>query len=94
MTTNAILLYDGHQGIYIPKIFAEDILSGYVKAKNFDEVKWELSELGNIDNELYWDAWNQMLSKVVLVDKFGKEYYLHQDNDVWAIPVGEEVESY
>ena len=94
MTTNAILLIDGHHGIYIPKIIAEDIIEGRLLVKNFDDIKWELSELGNPDNESYWDAWSQLMDKVILLNKNKEEYYIYQDDDVWAVPVGEEVESY
>jgi hypothetical protein len=89
MTNNAILLYDGHHGIYIPKICAEDIIKGYVKVKNIDDIKWELGELGNPDNESYWDAWSNLMGKAIFTNKFGTEYYLYQDDDVWAVPVGE-----
>lgn len=92
MTNNAILLYDGHHGIYIPKICAEDILSGSLKVKNFDQLKWELSELGNTENESYWDAWTGLMGKGIFTNKWGQEYYLYQDDDVWAIPVGESFE--
>jgi hypothetical protein len=89
MTNNAILLADGHHGIYIPQIIALDIIECRLKVKNFKDIKWELGELGNPDNESYWDAWNQLMDKAIFLNKFGKEYYLHQEDDLWAVPVGE-----
>jgi hypothetical protein len=83
---NAILLADSHHGIYIPKIIAEDIISGNLKVTNKEDILWGLSELGDPDNEHYWEAWEDLCNNAVLVDKTGNEYYIYQDDDVWAIP--------
>jgi hypothetical protein len=86
---NAILICDSRHGIYMPKLIAEEILTGNIKLKNFKEVTYELGELGNPENEFYWECWDDFMSKAILLDINGKEFYLHQDEDVWAVPVGE-----
>lgn len=86
---NAILVADSHHGIYIPKLVAEEIITGYLKVKNKEDILWELSELGDPENENYWEAWEDLMNQVILTGLKGKEYYLYQDEDVWAIPVGE-----
>jgi hypothetical protein len=91
MTNNAILLVDSRHGIYIPKITAEYIIQGTVKVKNKKDkdILNALGDLGNPENEFYWESWDSLLNKVICLGLDGKEYYLHQDEDLWAIPVGE-----
>lgn len=92
MTNNSILLLDSHNGIYIPKLFAEDIISGNYQSPNKKECLKELSELGNPENEGYWDAWEVLLSKIKLIGSNNTEYYLFQyEGDVWAIPSDEQI---
>lgn len=91
MTNNAVLLIDGHHGIYIPKIFAEDVIAGNYKVKNKKDaiILESLSELGNPENEFYWEAWADLIGNIILIGLGGQEYYLHQEDDLWAVPVGE-----
>ena len=83
---NAILLADSHHGIYIPKLIAEEIISGNIKVKNREEILSALAELGNPENEFYWEAWEELCDNAVLLGKTGEEFYIYQDDDVWAIP--------
>lgn len=92
MTNNSILLYDSHHGIYIPRLFGEDIITGNIKAKNKDQFLYDLGELGNPNNENYHEAFDNITSKIILLDKYNNEFYVYQhDGDVWAIPVGEDI---
>jgi len=92
MIDNSILLIDSHHGIYVPRIFGEDIIKGNYKAKNKDQFLHELGELGNPEKEGYFDAWDRISSNIILLDKYNNEYYVYQhDGNVWAIPSGEEI---
>ena len=85
----AILIADSHHGIYIPKLIAEDIIERRIKVKNLSAILWELGELGNADNDNYWEAMDDLMRKAILLDVDGNEYYLtYEDGDLWAIPVG------
>ena len=89
---NAILLISDSYGVYIPQKFAEWF--------EFDELG--LSEAFRSDYEAiqtepdiswYWDAWDAILDNAILTGQHehnkGKKYRLHQDGDLWAIPVEE-----
>ena len=77
------LLIDGHHGIYIPQIFA----TRYLTAADCLRCKIPLgyaAALGNIDSEIYYEAWENVLNNYVTAT--GET--LHQDQDVWLIPPG------
>lgn len=76
-----VLLIDGAAGIYVPRNFYE----------RFDFGSWGLdvsdyADLSMPENEHYWDAWDELLSKACHVDADGVEWYLSQDDDLFAIP--------
>jgi len=90
-----ILLIDSRNGIYIPKMLAEWIIEGSIKVKNRSEILCELAELGNPDNEFYWDSMDDLMRKAILLDIDKNEYYLtYADSDLWAIPVGMEYDDF
>jgi hypothetical protein len=87
ITLHPVLLLDGNRGIYLPKTFAEEIINGVYKVKNMNaEIRSYLAELGNPDNEFYWEAWDGLLSECILIDHKGNEYFLYQNDDLWAVP--------
>lgn len=87
MTQNSSLLIDGNRGIYIPKLFVENYVAKYVTNRN--DLLGDLAELGNPENEEYWEAWENVLDNAKLIDDDGRECSLYQDGDLWAIPVNE-----
>jgi hypothetical protein len=81
----ALLLLDSARGVYIPRDFALSVKH----VKNVDKEDWEAIAMGP-DHLAYWEAWDQILNSAVVTDAYGNEYTLHQDNDLWLIPVGME----
>lgn len=82
--TDQIFLLDSARGIFIPRDFAHAFNSSQI-ISNYEEVKELLSELSKgpvIEN--YWEIWEEVLNKVVLVDSSGEKYYLEHDMDLWA----------
>lgn len=80
--TAAVLLVDGHHGIYTPQVFAQ----------RFDLREWGVEP---IDREIlkagpehpeYWDAWNDVLMYALCTNADGT-WHLQQDMDLWAIKV-------
>ena len=74
------LLLDEAKGIYIPNSF-------YMF---FDFPFWglnrsEFTELNNPDNELYWDAWDDLLRDARHTDKKGITWGLWQDGSLFAV---------
>ena len=74
------LLIDESNGIYIPRKFYE----------NFDLNKWgidinQFTELKDVENEHYWDAWDELIQHAKYVDSNGITWRLYQDGDLFAI---------
>jgi hypothetical protein len=86
MTDHAILLIDSHHGQFIPQIYRETCLKSLV---NYKELINDLQTLKNNEDEWYWEAWYNVLDNAKHATKDGKEYFLYQDGDLWAIPVEE-----
>lgn len=82
------LICDSHHGIYCPQFVMEQIRDRQLLCKNYSEIEKYFTDLSKPDNELYWDAWNDLMNKAILLDKDGNEYYIDQSEDVWAVPVG------
>ncbi len=74
---NAVLLVDGHYGIYIPQIFAEQFPRSITRQQKED--------LSDPNNEFYWEAWEDVLNEATVWIN-DKPYYLLQEDDLWAIP--------
>jgi hypothetical protein len=87
MTTNSSLLILDAHGIYIPKLFVENYAAKYLINK--EELLEDLAELGNPENENYWNAWENVIDEAILKDDEGRICNLWQDGDLWAIPIDE-----
>lgn len=87
MTDHAILLIDSHHGQFIPQIYRETCLKSLL---NYKDLINDLQTLKDPEDEFYWEAWNNILSSAKHMTRYnGKEYFLYQDGDLWAIPVDE-----
>jgi hypothetical protein len=79
----ALLVSDGW-GIYIPQHFAKTIKREFVTGVG--EEDWKILEAGP-DHEHYWDAWAGVLDNASVNDPQMGECYIHQDGDLWLVPV-------
>jgi len=78
-----LLLSDSH-GIYIPKLWADEI-SSEEEAESFS-VSWEsvlLCQSGP-EEEHYWEAWQEILDSAQW-EEDGVEWRLHQGGDLWRV---------
>lgn len=78
-----LLLSDSH-GIYIPKLWCDE-LSSEEEAERFS-VSWDsvLVCQSGPDEELYWDAWQEILDSAEWIE--GRENWrLHQSGDLWKV---------
>lgn len=81
-----ILILDGHHGVYIPQMFIKNCTpeSGWFideedsKAILDEDNDYMLDAWYNILDNAYWQATNEM-------GPHGPKYFLHQDDDLWAI---------
>jgi hypothetical protein len=83
-TDSQLLLGDSH-GIYIPKLWADEI-GDEEEAEEFS-VSWEdvlICQAGP-DHELYWEAWDAILRDAQWSERDGDEWTLHQNGDLWAV---------
>jgi hypothetical protein len=78
-----ILYANDARGVYIPKHFAESIQRHRVRGVSAED--FDILEAGP-DHEHYWDTWDHVLTRATVV---GDEctYRLHQDGDLWLVPV-------
>lgn len=81
-----LLLVNGAHGIYVPLVFATQ----YEKPlRDSDAVTAEDVEvlLGDGQNgEHYWETWDHVMQNFTLVVE-GREFFLFQDGDLWALPL-------
>jgi len=76
-----VLLFSDARGIYIPRDFADtDIAKKHLSAE-------DLASLSDPDHEHYWETWDEVC-EMTFTDNKGKQWTLHQDGDLWAIPEG------
>ena len=90
---DVILLFSDASGQYIPQRFANEIRRECIRGA--DPADLACLEAGPTeDNEWYWEAWDCVLQTVELVVPRKDDpsvvdvYYLWQDGDCWAVPVG------
>lgn len=84
-----ILWLSDARGQYIPRDFAESFERSTrdTHVSGVSDEDWKILEAGP-DHEQYCDAWDEVLRDAVLTGKDGTKYTLHQDGDLWAVPVG------
>lgn len=71
-----------HEGVYIPQNFAEKVKREFVKG--ITDADYEILMAGP-DHELYWDAWDTVLTNARIKLKVNHRYdrVLHQDGDLF-----------
>jgi len=81
---NALLLFDGNRGVYVPQHFAEEMNREFISGVTSEQ--WAILESGP-DHEWYWEAWDEVTNNAVLHDPDHDDMYLWQDGDLWAVPL-------
>ena len=83
---DAVLIADSHHGQYIPMI----VIESEINNPNWDWSKCSPEDiqavLNGTEDEWYWDAWNNIQGSVKITAE-GVEYFLFQNEDLWAIPI-------
>jgi len=74
------LLIDSRHGVYILSNFIKEF-EGWTGISDEDR---EILAAGP-EHEWYWEAWDDVLDSARCVDKEGKEWCLHQEDDLFAI---------
>ena len=83
------LFYSDSRGTRIPQDFAEDVDRS--KVTGVDDDTWATLEAGDtVENEWYWEAWDDVLQNAVITDAKGQKWRLEQDGDLFLIPEGME----
>lgn len=83
------LLIDRHHGIYIPQLFVQQYRSA-ILAESAHKEDLDIVEEGP-DNELYWEAWDNIEQRIVLIGSGGGRFTLYQNEDLWAVEEDEEI---
>jgi len=79
-TINCII--DGQCGIHIPQWFAEKFDLSKWSGINADDI--DIIKSGS-DHELYWEAWDEVMSDAKYIDDYGITWTLYQDGDLFAV---------
>jgi hypothetical protein len=87
--SKASLFADSSRGVYIPQYFAENVRREYVSGVSDED--YATLKAGP-DHEHYWDAWADVLDNAKIMEPKVGECYLHQDGDLWVVPVEKEEE--
>ena len=83
---DVVLLADSHHGVYRPQLVVQQYL---------DHPMWDWSKvskedidavLAGPDNEWYWEAWDDIMCEVKVVDEEGTVYRLMYNEDLWLVP--------
>jgi hypothetical protein len=85
MTPEPVLILSDAHGIYIPRNFTLNVARERVTEVNDED--WATLAAGP-DHEHYWEAWDVVLTNAIVTDDHSRRYRLHQDGDLWLIPVG------
>jgi hypothetical protein len=85
------ILFSDTRGCSIPWCFAQEVAETSINEgkEAYEHLKaicntatWQDAS----EHEWYWDAWEDVLQKVVLQDDQGRVYSLQQDGDVFLVP--------
>lgn len=74
------------RGVYIPRDFAKCFVDRDKAVQGVKADDWAILEAGP-DHEHYWDVWTDVLDNATVTDGT-TVCRLHQDGDLWLIPVG------
>lgn len=87
MSITRILIADSHHGVFIPQL----VTNGELHNPNWNWSDVSVSDIESLvqgpENPWYWDAWINVLERVVITDpESGSEYFLEEnDGDLWAV---------
>jgi len=94
---DVVLLADSHHGIYIPQL----VVQQYLEHPMWDWSKVSKEDIDSVlaghDNEWYWEAWEDIMCEVKVVDEDGTEYMIMYNEDLWLLPTSiseEEIEQW
>jgi hypothetical protein len=88
--TNAKLFFDGNRGQYIPQDFALMIQRSMIVPTTLPAGALDALTAGPEAAD-YWDVWTDVLDRVLIDEPLPgggfTRYALHQDGDLWLVPV-------
>jgi len=94
---DVVLLADSHHGVYIPQL----VVQQYLEHPMWDWSKVSKEDIDSVlaghDNEWYWEAWENIMNEVKVVDEDGTEYMMMENEDLWLVPTNiseEEIEQW
>jgi len=79
------LILSDARGQYIPRDFTSTVARERVTGVSDED--WAILESGP-DNELYWDAWQEVEQDARITDDNGNTYFIWNDSDCWLVPTG------
>ena len=77
------LLLESRLGVYIPHSFVKNY--DLSKWSNIDQQDIDILLKGPWDNDLYWEAWTNVLDNATYTNQDQHTWHLHQDGDLFAL---------
>jgi len=84
-----LLWLSDSRGIYIPRDFAKSFNDREKHVANVSNEDWNILQMGP-EHEFYWETWDDVLDNAIVTDENSVKYFLHQNGDLWLVPVGME----
>ena len=81
------LLITDAAGIYIPKTFIEQCSENYLKQIKEQTSVGTIESLKESTSEWYWEAWGEVVEKVLFIDEKGTEFRVYESGDLWFVSV-------
>lgn len=79
MANSAVfLLLSDERGVYIPRDFVQSF-----NMKDWHVDERDVADCSDPENEYYWDSWDVIINNAFLIDAYGNQYRLWQDEDLW-----------
>jgi len=79
------LLVTDTVGIYIPKVFIEQCGEKTLKQIKEQTTAGTIESLKDPYNRDYWEAWGEVVERVLLTNEKGEELGLYESGDLWLI---------
>lgn len=75
------LILNGARGQFIPR----DFVTEFDLSKCSGVSQWAIDQCKDPESDHYWDAWNEILSNFKYRTYSGREFFLHQDENLWLL---------
>ena len=81
-----VIMTDSHHGVYAPQVFLQS-LAATISEVNQRDIDTVLKGPDDVENERYWEAWDNIEQNAVITSTQGEKYMIYQDGDIFLLKV-------